>query len=110
MDRSDWITNPRDFKRVRREGKSYAHPLLVLITSPNQLGRDRFGITTSRSLARAVDRNRAKRRLRHALQSVRSTAYNGRDHVLIARPQVLTAPWDELLLALEELLERAETA
>jgi ribonuclease P protein component len=110
MDRSDRITNPRDFKRVRREGKSYAHPLLVLITGPNQLGHNRYGITTSRSLARAVDRNRAKRRLRHALQAVQSQGRPGRDHILIARPGLLAASWDELLLALSELFERAETA
>lgn len=110
MDRSDRITNPSDFKRVRREGKSYAHPLLVLICHSNQLGHDRYGITTSRSLANAVDRNRAKRRLRHALHTVAAGGRPGRDYLLIARPALLNASWDGLLRALSELLERAGTA
>lgn len=110
MDRKQRITNPQDFKRVRRDGRSYAHPLVVLITCPNQLGYERFGITTSRSLARAVDRNRAKRRLRHAVRSLVSDRPRGQDNILIARPPLLSASWEELQRALAQLLEEAKSA
>lgn len=110
MDRSRRITNPQDFKRVRRDGESYAHPLVILVSCPNGLGHHRFGVTTSRSLDRAVDRNRAKRRLRHALRSLDAEGSRGRDHVLIARPGILQADWEELLRALSQLLEEAESA
>ncbi len=107
MDRDYRLTSPTDFKRVRRTGKSYAHPLVVLIASPNQLERTRFGVTTSRGLGNAVGRNRAKRRLRHALQPHLETVHAGWDLVLIARTPLLDAPWPELTRAVEKLLRRA---
>lgn len=110
MDRKHRLTSPTDFKRVRRNGRSYAHPLVVLVVGPNDLDRSRFGVTTSHSLGRATDRNRAKRRLRHALQPHLQEVGPGTDYVLIARPPILTAPWAQVQAAVKHLLRRAETA
>ncbi len=108
MDRKYRLTSPTDFKRVRRIGRSYAHPLVVLVAGPNDLDRSRFGVTTSRSLSKATDRNRAKRRLRHALQTHLEEVGPGVDYVFIARPPILNAPWGQVGKAVEELLRRAE--
>lgn len=109
MDRDFRLTSPTDFKRVRRNGRSYAHPLVVLVVSSNQLERPRFGVTTSRSLRKATERNRAKRRLRHALRPHVSNTEPGRDLVFIARPALLDAPWAQLTAAVHDLLEQSGT-
>jgi ribonuclease P protein component len=106
MERRYRLTSPTDFQRVRREGKSYAHPLVVLTACRNQLGHSRFGVTTSRSLSRATDRNRAKRRLRQALRPHLAASPAGIDFVLIARPALLEAPWEEVSSAVDGLFER----
>jgi ribonuclease P protein component len=107
MDRRYRLTRPSDFKRVRRDGRSYAHPLVILVAARRDQNESRWGVTTSRSLRRATDRNRAKRRLRHALQPHLGNAAPGWDLVFIARPGVLSAPWEQLQRAVEQLLERA---
>ncbi len=107
MERNFRLTSPTDFKRVRRTGRTYAHPLVVLVVSPNSLGQPRFGVTTSRGLRKATERNRAKRRLRHALQPHLRTTKPGWDLVFIARVQLLEAPWEELTAAVQDLLEQA---
>lgn len=50
----------------------------------------RYGITASRKIGGAVERNRAKRRLRALLsQTLPSLGRPGNDYVLIARKEVL---------------------
>ena len=42
---------------MRRTGKSYAHPLVLLIASRSKSEQYRFGVTASRSIGGAVKRN-----------------------------------------------------
>jgi len=101
------LASSSDFKRVRRFGKSYAHPFVVLVTYPNQLEQSRFGIATSRSLGSAVNRNRAKRRIRAVILPFSTRVIPGWDVVLIARPPLITACYQELQMAVTTLFIRA---
>ena len=108
MNRRYRLTNPKDFKRVRRTGKSYAHPFIVLVASSNGLSFSRFGFTTGRSIGNAVQRNRAKRRMRHLTHELHEQIAPGWDVVLIARKQGLSADWQDLKQALMDLIRRAD--
>ncbi|HEY43160.1 MAG TPA: ribonuclease P protein component [Anaerolineae bacterium] len=107
MNRRYRLTNSTDFKRVRRTGKTYAHPLAILIASPNDRTVSRFGVSAGRALGNAVRRNRAKRRLREALRRYMPRMVSGRDIVLIARPALNEAEWSDVLNAVATLLKRA---
>ncbi len=108
MNRRYRLKSLTDFRRVRRTGKSYAHPLAILVTSPNQLAVSRFGFSASRALGRAVSRNRAKRRLRAATQSYIHRIKPGWDAILIARPPLIEADWPQVQEALSDLFQRAD--
>jgi ribonuclease P protein component len=107
MDRRHRLTGEADFKRVRRTGKSQAHPLLVVVASRNDLPVSRFGIVAGKALGGAVQRNRAKRRLRAAIHAFRHELQPGHDVILIARPALLKAPWADVRAAIGRLLEHA---
>lgn len=107
MNRGLRLTRPTDFKRVRQSGKSYAHPLVVLVAAANDLPRSRFGVTTSRSFRSAVERNRAKRRLRHAIRPCIANTSEGWDLILIARPGLNEAEWVAVRDAVKSLLDDA---
>ena len=107
MNRRYRLKSSADFRRVRRTGKSYAHPLVILIVAPNMLDKSRCGFVAGKAMGSAVVRNRAKRRLRAALQSLIKEIPAGWDIILIARPLLLKAPWDELKEAIANLLKRA---
>jgi ribonuclease P protein component len=107
MERRFRLTSNEDFRRVRRTGKSYAHPLLILITAPDQPDACRIGVAASKRVGGAVQRNRARRRLRHAIRPHLSRILPGRDVLLIARPALVDADWPAVQAAVAELLKRA---
>ena len=115
MQRKFRLTRSEDFKRVRRSGKSYAHPLVVLIvqthdmrSSPVDQPRLKIGVAAGRTVGTAVHRNRAKRLLREAMRSLIPSISSNLDLILIARPGLVTATLEETRRALLTLLERAK--
>ncbi len=92
---------------MRREGKSYAHPLVVLVVAPNGLEQVRVGVAAGRRLGKAVQRNRAKRRLREIMRPLLPALKPGYDVMLIARPPMATAEFETIRQAVIALLHRA---
>lgn len=107
MKRRFRLTRSTDFKRVRNDGKSYAHPLVVLIASPSSEDKLRVGVSAGRALGGAVQRNRAKRLLRESIRPCLLTLPAGWDLVLIARNPLLAATFQDVQGAVQGLLRRA---
>ncbi len=107
MQRKFRLTRSEDFKRVRRSGRSYAHPLLVLIVQAGEHDELRVGLAASRTIGTAVKRNRAKRLLREAMRTLLPTLSTGLDIVLVARPPLVSCNVFEVRDALLTLLRRA---
>jgi ribonuclease P protein component len=101
------LTRSDDFKRVRRNGKSFAHPLVVLIAQSCEQPKLRVGVAASQTVGKAVQRNRAKRMLREAIRPLLAALSPGWELVLIARPGVLSASLEDTRHALSGLLQRA---
>lgn len=107
MNRNFRLTRSTDFKRVRRCGKSYAHPLLVLVALPNHGLRTRFAVSASRTVGGAVQRNRAKRMLREALRPLLPQIQPGWDVILLSRAPIVQAPLAKVQEGLQSCLRRA---
>jgi len=93
--------------RVRRSGKSYAHPLVVLIAAHNEITTVRVGISASHAVGNAVQRNRAKRRIRACVRSLIAKIQPGTDMIWIARRPIDQASYQEICDAMQRLLRRA---
>jgi ribonuclease P protein component len=89
MKRRHRLSRSRDFDTVYRHGRSTATRYLVLYSFPREDANGdgpRLGLAVSRKLGGAVERNRLKRRLRDAFDSVVDGLPSDHDYVLIARP------------------------
>jgi ribonuclease P protein component len=65
----------------------------------------RFGLTVSRKVGTATERNRVKRRLRAALECLPAGAARlGHDYVIVARRDILGAPFDSLIATIGDAI------
>ena len=107
MKRAWRLKHESDVQRVWQEGRAFAHPLVILRLAPNGLKQSRAGFVAGKKLGNAVVRNRAKRHLREALRPRFLKITPGYDFVLIARGNITTAPFTDIVAAVEQVLTRA---
>ena len=92
--RQKWVTPGLILQSLHR-------PAAVLPPSSESGGEEpevRVGLTVSRKVGKAVERNRARRRLRAAAAEVMPVAGKpGHDYVLIGRRDTLTRPYEKLV-------------
>jgi ribonuclease P protein component len=106
------LTRSADFERVYRQGRSIANRHLVLYAFSSHSGPEtRLGLSVSRKVGGAVERNLVKRLLREAFADVEAELERGHDVVVVARPPARDLAEREGLAgvtsALGELLRRA---
>lgn len=64
------INRNSDFKRLYKRGKVYTNPALVLYFMKNRAGICCIGITSSKKIGNAVERNKSRRLVREAFREV----------------------------------------
>ena len=84
------------FRRLYHRGKYQAHPLLVTYALKNRLPVNRFGITASKKIGGAVERNRAKRVIRAAYRQLEPQLPLGWDIIFVARTRTTSVKMDEV--------------
>jgi ribonuclease P protein component len=85
------LSRSGEFDRVYRDGSSHATRYLVLYSFPRKDEEDeevRLGVSVSRKVGGAVDRNRVKRVLRETFWGLSDQLPDSHDFVLVARPEI----------------------
>ena len=78
-----------DFRRAYMLGKSYTNPALVTYVIKNRAGLCRIGITASKKIGNAVQRNRARRVIREAFRMIDTPLKGNYDIVFVSRTKTV---------------------
>ena len=108
MEKINRLNHSLDIQRVRRNGKSIAHPLFVLIyLRDKSVANAPVGVIASKAVGGAVERNRAKRVLRSAADELHDNIAPDVMILLLARQAILEHDTPEITEILAEQLKKA---
>ena len=105
MRTTETICENRLFRRLYKTGKSVVTPLFVLYVRKNKQACNRLGITTSKTVGKAVQRNRCRRVLREAYRLLEPDMNLGFDLILVARTRTGTVSMN----AVKDMMKSALT-
>ena len=99
----------RDFVRAYKKGTAYSSPLVIAYVRKNYLGRCRYGITATKKIGGAVQRNRCRRIIREAYRQLakeidQKASY---DFVFVARVRTARASSKDVLPMMRKQLKTA---
>ena len=96
-----------EFLCLAQKGDKWVSETVIVQALPSETNQIRFGYTATKKLGNAVIRNRAKRRMRAAVEEItRENFLRSSDIVLIARPEIITCDWNNLIKNLTWCLKR----
>lgn len=107
MDKIIPLTRNNDFRRAYAKGKSYVSPVVVVYVLKNRQRLLRVGITTSKKIGNAVQRNRSRRVIREAYRQLADRVRPGFDLVFVARGRTCHVKSTEVQRHLEKQLKAA---
>ncbi len=97
------ITKRSDYVKASRGRYIKTSSLFLQKVKRDDKKIPRYGITASKKIGMAVERNRAKRRIRHAIKEVLPKyGKNGYDYVVVATIKTNKVSWKTILNDLEK--------
>ncbi len=95
------------FQRAYKRGKSFVSPVVVTYVVKNNTNNLQIGITTSKKIGKAVQRNRCRRIIRAAFYEIEPQLKSGYDIVFVARAKTPFVKSTDILSAIKTHLQQA---
>lgn len=100
---SESLKKNKDFQDVYRKGKSLGNKYLVMYVLPNELGKNRIGISVSKKVGNSIVRHHLTRLIRESYRLHEEQFLFGYDVIVIARTSAKDRTYHEIESALIHL-------
>lgn len=106
MNKITSLKRNNDFRRLYSRGKSFAGGYTVVYLSKNRLGVNRLGLTVSKSIGKAVTRNRLKRLMRESMRLMEDSLPKGYDIIVVARNRAVGKKQPQIMKDIEYAMRK----
>ena len=106
--KSKTLKENKDFRRLYYKGKSRASSCIVTYVAKSGAKGTRIGITASKKIGCAVERNRAKRVIRAAFSQLEGRINGSYDFVFVARTKIKGKDYISVQKAMNNLFKKAD--
>ncbi|MFW2390451.1 MAG: ribonuclease P protein component [Polyangiales bacterium] len=104
----DRLKKRYEFKQTQLSGRRIHTPHFLIVVHPNALQNSRLGITVTKKVGNAVQRNRIKRVVREVFRRNRSLFPPSQDLVFIAKRGAVDIDYGSLLAELQRAAKRLQ--
>ena len=101
------VKRSQDFDNIIRKKQSFANRQFVIYYQENKLDHMRLGISVSKKLGKAFERNKIKRYIRETFKTRKEYVKNY-DIIVIARPGAKEMPFLEFGSSIDHVLKRSK--
>ena len=101
------IKKTTDFDKIIRKKQSFANRQFVMYYQKNNLEHMRLGISVSKKLGKAHERNRLKRYVRESFKNKKEDL-NNYDIIVIVRPMAVNITFEEFGKSINHILKKAK--
>ena len=106
--RTQGLKKDSDFRKVYKHGKSFANRNLVMYMLDNKSDYTRVGISVSKKVGNAINRNKIRRRIKEAYRlNIDENVKNGYDIIFIARVSCNEAEYKDIDKAINHLVKKS---
>jgi len=91
------------FRRLYKQGKCYVTPYVAVYAKKTKRNGNRLGITATKKIGNAVQRNRARRIIKEAYRLYEDELPAGFDYVIVARQRAVSAKMQNILKSLKSV-------
>jgi ribonuclease P protein component len=105
---ADRLKKRYEFRQARLRGRRIHTPHFLIVVLPNALQNTRLGITVTKKVGTAVERNRIKRVVREVFRRNRTLFPAGHDLVFIAKRGSTDIAYDSLLTEVQRAAKKLQ--
>lgn len=98
----------REFLYAYKRGKKVVSDCMVFHYYKNRTNANSLGITVSKAVGKAHDRNRAKRLIRAAYRECMPNTECGYNVIIAARAKMAYVPYDRVVSSMKYCIEKSE--
>lgn len=106
MKKKNIVKENKDFSRIINNGKRYWNDTYSIYYDKNNFNDYRIGISVSKKIGNAVNRNKIKRQIRNIADKYKNIYQKNKDYIIIVRKNYINLKFSELEMKYLELINK----
>lgn len=108
MKKINIVKKNEEFKKILDKRQTIGNKYIVIYYNENNIYRNRYGISVSKKIGKAVIRNKIKRQIKNIIDKHENLFKNNQDYIIIVKKNFLDLNFSEKEKSIIELLKKSK--